>query len=245
MGKMIEVPFGGKTIPAYLAPPSGEIKGGLILIHEVWGLVDHIKVVADRFAAEGYVVVAPDLLSETDIAAHVGTLNIDLFDPEKRSEAQPKMRELTAPMKSPEFGHETVAKLKSLFEYVYGHAEVKQNVMVCGFCFGGTYSYALVVNEPRLKAAVTFYGHASEDINELKQIKCPILAFYGEKDQDLVNALPELKENMKAANVDFEAVVYPNCGHAFFNDTNKFTYNEPAAHDAWHRTLAFFEKQLL
>jgi carboxymethylenebutenolidase len=112
-------------------------------------------------------------------------------------------------------------------------------VAVCGFCFGGSYSYSLAISESRLKAAVPFYGHASTEISELQKINCPVLAFYGEKDENLMSTLPELKENMKAAGVNYEAVVYPNCGHAFFNDTNKFAYNQEAATDAWQRTLRF------
>ena len=239
MGRMLNLPSGDKTLDCYLAEPTGETKGGLILIHEVWGLVDHIKSVADRFGAEGYMVLAPDLLSETDIAANVGTLNIDLFDPEKRSEAQPKLRALTAPMQVPEFGQKTIAKLKDCFDYLYNQAGLKQNVAVCGFCFGGSYSYSLAINEARLKAAVPFYGHVSTEISELQKINCPVLAFYGEKDENLMATLPELKQNMKAAGVNYEAVVYPNVGHAFFNDTNKFTYNQAVATDAWQRTLRF------
>lgn len=241
MGHMLDLPFEDQAVDCYLAEPTGDTKGGLILIHEVWGLADHIKSVADRFAAEGYLVLAPDLLSETDIAAKAGSLRVDLFDPEKRSEAQPKIRALTAPIQAPEFALRTIAKLKVCFDYLYAQPAVKQRVAVSGFCFGGTYSYSLAINENRLKAAVPFYGHATTDIAELKKISCPILAFYGEKDENLMTTLPELKQNMKSAGVNYEAVVYPNCGHAFFNDTNEFTYNQAAATDAWQRTLKFLE----
>lgn len=244
MGQMLELPSGDQTLNCYLAQPTGEAKGGLILIHEVWGLVDHIKSVADRFAAEGYLVLAPDLLSETDIAANAGSLRLDLFDPEKRSQAQPKMRALTAPIQSPEFAQKTIAKLKNCFDYLYNQPATRHNVAVCGFCFGGSYSYSLAVNESRLKAAVPFYGHASNEVSELKKISCPVLAFYGENDENLVGTLEELKKNMKVAGVNFEAIVYPNCGHAFFNDTNKFTYNQAAATDAWRRTLQFLDSQV-
>ena len=241
MGHVIEVPHDGQPLDCYLAEPSGETKGGLILIHEVWGLSDHIKSVADRFAAEGYLVLAPDLLSETDIAAQAGSLRLDLFDPEKRSEAQPKMRALTAPLQAPDFAGKAVAKLKSCFDYLYAQTAVRQNVAVCGFCFGGSYSYSLAISENRLKAAVPFYGHSTADVAELSKINCPVLAFYGEKDENLMATLPELKANMKTAGVNYEAIVYPGCGHAFFNDTNKFTYNQDAATDAWQRTLGFLE----
>ncbi len=245
MGQMLGVPSGDTTIQCYEAVPKGVTKGALLLIHEIWGLNDHTKSVADRFAAEGYYVLAPSLLSEIDIADHAATLQLDLFNPEKRNEAQPKIRALTAPIHTPEFGQKTVSRLKNCFEYLYNQPSVQQKVAVCGFCFGGSYSYSLAMSEDRLKAAVPYYGHVTTEVNELRNIHCPILAFYGEKDENLMATLPELKEAMKTADVNFEAVVYPNCGHAFFNDTNPYAYNEEAASDAWRRTLSFLETNIV
>lgn len=243
---MIQLKSGDKEFPAYVArPSSGEVKGGLIVVHEVWGLAEHIKDVAERFADEGYLVLAPDVLSETGIEEKVTPgLAEALFDPERRSSVQPKLRELMAPLHVPGFGGETIAKLRSCFDYLFEQAETKQRLAITGFCFGGTYSFGLAASEPRLKAAVPFYGHADYSIKELKNITCPILAFYGESDENLMQSLPELKEKMKQANVDFTPVVYPDCGHAFFNSTNRFTYNPVAAQDAWQRTLSFLEANL-
>lgn len=241
---MTEFMHDDQNFPVYISEPKGDVKGGLIVIHEIWALNDHTKNIADRYADEGYVVVAPDLLTMTDIAKHADTLSLDLFNPEKRNEAQPKLRELMTPTREPEFGTATLAKLKVCFDYLYELPEVKQKVAVTGFCFGGSYSYTLAINEPRLTAAVPFYGHAPLDIAELKKITCPILAFYGENDENLMNNLPELKELMSQAGVDFTAVTYPGAGHAFFNDTNHFAYNEAAAQDSWQRALEFLDKHM-
>jgi carboxymethylenebutenolidase len=234
MGIMQDLESGGQNFGVYIATPVGDIKGGVIVIHEVWGLVDHIKAVADRFAEEGYLALAPDLLSETDIAAHAThELQEDFFNPEKRNEAQTKMRALMAPIQEPEFASKTIDKLKICFDYLYNLPEVKYLVAVSGFCFGGSYSYSLAIAEPRLKLALPFYGHVTTDISELSKIKCPLRAFYGQNDERLISSLPEVKAAMKQAGVDFEAKVYPDCGHAFFNDSNRFAYYEPAAKDAW------------
>lgn len=244
MGKMIELDYNGTPLEVYEAVPDGDIKGGLIVIEEVWGLTNHIKNVADRFAAAGYYVLAPELLSETRIKEHADTLMLDLFNPEKRSAAQPKLRALMAPMHEPDFGDKTVGRVQACFDYLYARPETGQWVAVTGFCFGGSYSFALAVSEPRLKAVVPFYGHADlEHPEKLKAIACPVLAFYGEKDENLVKDLPELKEKMADAGVDFTAQVYPGCGHAFFNDTNPYACNEAAAHDAWQRMLAFLQER--
>ena len=245
MGQMITVGNATATFHAYLSEPSGPPKGGLVMLHEIWGLVDHAKEVADRFAAEGYLVVAPDLLSDVGITQEVAAeLQQTLADPETRSKAQPRMRELTAPLRSPEFAERTTNTVQACFNHLEGVAGLAGRVAVTGFCFGGTYSFALAVKEPRLRAAVPFYGHSEYTEEELRGINCPVLAFYGERDAALVDQLPSLEAKMAAAGVDFEAVVYPGTGHAFFNDTNPRTYDQHAAVDAWRRTLDFLRRSL-
>jgi carboxymethylenebutenolidase len=243
MGEMIELSAGGKQFPAYVARPSGEVKGALIVIHEVWGLVNQMKGVADRFAAEGYLALAPEFLGELGITEKLaGELQSELFDPERRHKAQPKIRERMAPMQAPGFGEATLAGVQECFSYLAGQAGVNGRIGITGFCFGGSYSFSLAVHQPKLKLAIPFYGHADFSVEELKAITCPILAFYGENDERLMTALPELKTKMKEAGVDFRPQVYPNCGHAFFNETNPFAYNKAAAEDAWEKTLSFIAK---
>lgn len=233
------------NIPIYKAEPKGESKGGILLIHEVWGLSDHVKDVADRFARQGYLVYAPDFLSETDIAEKVTSeLQQDLFDPKKRNEVQPKLREMMAPLQSPEFARVTIDKVKVCFDFLYQDKESRQSTAVVGYCFGGTYSFHLAAHEPRLRAAVAYYGHADLTEEQLEGINCPILAFYGANDERLVEGLPELEKNMEATSVNFTGKVYENAGHAFFNDTNKYAYNKPAADDSWRLTLKFLTENL-
>jgi carboxymethylenebutenolidase len=243
MSKDIALEVGDKSLPVYVAEPPGEARGGVIVIEEVWGLTDHIKNVCDRVAAEGYLVVSPNLLAETDIEEMVSDdLAESLFDPERRSAVQPQLRTIMAPIQAPDFAEGATVKLRATYDYLAG--KVGDNIAVMGFCFGGTYSFQLAVTEPKLKAAIPFYGHAEFSVEHLSRIKCPVLAFYGEQDERLIAQLSELKANMAAAKVDFQPVVYPDCGHAFFNDTNKFAYNAAAAADAWQKTLAFLETNL-
>lgn len=233
------------NLPAYHSyPDDGEKHPGLIVIHEIWGLDDHIKDVANRFAAEGYSVLAPNLFHDVSFASKI---NPGLFDemnnPATRDEAQKKMRELFAPMQSPEFAQDMVVKLKKCVDYLLADEHVDGQIGVLGFCFGGTYSFALATNDSRIKAAAPYYGHPpkSEDI---PGIACPILAFYGDQDANLMQSLPQLREDMQKNRKQFEAVVYPNAGHAFFNDTNARMYNPRAAQDAWGKTLTFLSKNL-
>lgn len=244
MGAMTKLMYNDNEFEAYVAEPKGKIRGAVLVIHEVWGLSDHIKSVTDRFAAEGYVALAPDLLAETDIAAHADELQLDLFDPKKRNAAQPKLRQLMAPMQEPGFAEKALGRLRVCFDELYDRTDGERRVAVVGFCFGGSYSLSLATQESRLRAAVPFYGHAPEDQDAYKDIACPVLAFYGEQDSGLVDDLPQLQRHMEAAGVDFTAKVYDGCGHAFFNDSNKFAYNEAAARDAWQLTLKFLSKNL-
>ncbi len=233
------------NIPIYKAEPTGDCKGGILLIHEVWGLSDHIKDVADRLAKEGYLVYAPNLLSDTDIETYVTPeLQKDLFNPKKRNEVQPVLRKLMTPLQSPEFARITIDKVKVCFDFLYDEEEVQHSVSVLGYCFGGTYSYHLAAHEPRLKAAVAYYGYADLTPEQLEGIKCPILAFYGVNDERLMETLPELENNMESASVNFTYKVYKNAGHAFFNDTNPFAYQEDAAVDSWKLTLDFLAKAM-
>lgn len=241
---MLTLKYETAEFPVYIARPTGTAKGGIIIVHEVWALNDHTKSIADRYAAEGYVALAPNLLTMTDIAKYADQLSLDLFNPEKRSEAQPKLRALMVPMQTEDFDQTTLGKLDACFDYLYTMPETAQNVAITGFCFGGGYSYKMAIREPRLRAAVPFYGRAPLDADVLRTIVCPILAFYGENDEGLMKDLPELEEKMHEADADYEAVVYAGCGHAFFNDTNPYAYDETAAKDAWKRTLKFLDQHI-
>jgi carboxymethylenebutenolidase len=245
MGRMIELES-GEAFPAYVAEPQGEVRGGLIVIHEIWGLVDHIKDVADRFAAEGYVVVAPDLLSHVGVDAHIGLeLQKVMSSPDERvrSEGQPRLRQATSAMYAPEFAAWAVPALKRTVDLVAEQDGVDGRVGVVGFCFGGSYSFTLATVDDRIRAAVPFYG-SPPPTADLGSIVGPVLAFYGERDQRILSTLPQVTEGMHDAGVDFRPHVYPGVGHAFFNDTNPRTYDAATADDAWQRTLAFLDEAL-
>ena len=233
-------------VRAYRAEPNGPPKGGVIVIHEIWGLVDHITGVADRFAAEGYLAIAPDLLSDAGVTPEVGQEIFRLVnDPDdaKRTAAQPRMREQMAPAYAPEFAAGAVSKLRLIVDALEETPGIDGRIAVTGFCFGGTYAFALVADDDRLQAAVPFYGTAP-DLDTISDIHCPVLAFYGAQDERLMNDLPRVEADMEESAIDFEDVVYPDAGHAFFNDTNPRTYRASDAADAWQRTLAFLESRL-
>ena len=240
------------TVPAYVARPEGDVKGALVLIHEIWGLVDHIKNVADRFAAEGYVVIAPDILSSTGVTPEVGLELASLVfsaDEQTRADAQPLLRERLAPSNDPAYAEWAVGALKSAVDYLekqLGREEpgVHRRIGVTGFCFGGSYTFALAAADARVRAAVPFYGYPPETTS-IATIGCPVLALYGDTDERLMSTLPQLTASMADAGVRFTAQTYENAGHAFFNDTNRITYVPDVAADAFARTLAFLRTNLV
>ena len=224
---------------AYVATPAGPVRGGIVVIHEIWGLQDHITDIADRFAAEGYLAVAPDLLSHVGLAPDVGAELLRLrtsADPAEQTRVQPMMREKMAPMRAPQYADWAVQALRHTVDYTAGQPGVVNRVGVVGYCFGGSYSFALAAADDRILVAVPFYGSPPEQ-TEIAAIHCPVLAFYGDRDERLMDSLPAVTDAMAKAGVDFTAKVYPGVGHAFFNDRNPHSYDATAAADAWQRTL--------
>ena len=240
-------------IPAYHVYPDsskGRAGGsgknpGLVVIHEIWGLVPHIKDVADRFAAQGYSVLAPNLFNTLALEGKADqSLLARMQEPSTRDEAQKTMREVFAPVRAPEFGAVAVSMLKECVEYLASDKGVDaEHIGVTGFCFGGTYSFALAAADHRIKAAVPFYGQPLAP-EKIKDLQCPVLAFYGAHDTALADSLPALKAAMQKEGKDFTAVMYPDTGHAFFNGTNARMYNAADAADAWAKTLEFLTKNL-
>jgi carboxymethylenebutenolidase len=241
---LMHIPYANSGIPVYISCKDDTNRPAVILIHEVWGLNDHIKDIAGRLCSEGFMVLAPDLLANTEMEKVLDpNLQKVIFDEKEKLKHQTEIRRMWTPLKSPEFAKETVDKLQACFDYLLSLGNVK-NIGVIGFCFGGTYSFNLAIAQPKLKAAVPFYGHFDHTDDEISKISCPVLAFYGEKDTNLTDSLPELEKRMKMAEKDFNYSVYPNCGHAFFNETNPLTFNKAAAEDSWKHALDFLHQHL-
>ncbi len=236
----ISINYNNGEFPAYLVSNENAVSA-VILIEEIWGLNDHIKDVSERVAGLGYTVLAPELLEDSGVLEKISPeIFMEMRNPETRDEAQKKMREATAPLHTPEFGKDAIAKLQATFDLLKSKQIEKIGVM--GFCFGGTYSYAFTASNPEIKACIAFYGQPP--LENIAGINCPVMGFYGEKDKRLMDSLPQLEEQMSKYNKDFTHKVYKNTGHAFFNNTNQMTFNKEAAEDAWKLTNDFLKKYL-
>lgn len=192
----------------------------VILIQEYWGLTDHIKDIAGRYAAEGFIAVAPDLY-RGEIAA----------SPE---EAKKLMDNL-----------ETEDGLNTIDEAIK-NAQEKFGVTrtgITGYCMGGTFALQAACKLDGIHAAAPFYGDIPDEFS-LKDLKCPVLFISGKKDKWInPEKVAELERIAKANLLPVESVAY-EADHAFFNNTRPEVYDEEAAKDAWKKVLEFFNKNL-
>jgi len=223
----------GATEPITFVGPKGrtllgawaaaeEARGGVLVIHENRGLNDHIRSVAGRLAGDGYSALAIDLLSEEG-----GT---DSFsDPAEATAALSQV--------PPErFDADMTAGVTELKRRVRG-----KRVAVVGFCFGGGMVWRLLASrEPRLAAAVPFYGPFPEN-GDLSGSKAAVLAIYAGLDTRVNATLPVAEAALEAAGLEHEIVIFPNVNHAFFNDTGA-RYDPEAAALAYARMLEWFAR---
>jgi carboxymethylenebutenolidase len=224
----VQYPSGNVTMKAFVAAPNTkERRPTVIVIQEWWGLTDHIKDIARRYAAEGYVAIAPDLYSRlghalTTDAGEAGKLMNTL-------KQEDGLTDLNA----------TVAYLTSVPE-VDG-----ARIGVTGFCMGGSYALMLPCVNPAIKAAVPFYGQVPNPDAPLQQLSAPVLYLYGEDDGWITKAdVQRLAAALKKYNKPGEIKTYPGAPHAFFRDNDPSVYRPEAAKDAWGRTKAFFKQHL-
>ncbi len=224
----VQYPNGTVTVRAYVAAPqTKEKRPAVIVVQEWWGLTDHIKDIARRYAAEGYVAIAPDLYSRLG--------NALTTDPVEAGKLMNTLKQ-----------EDGLADLNATVTYLMFVAEVDaKRIGVTGFCMGGSYALMLPCVNADIKAAAPFYGQVPNPDTPLQNLAAPVLYIYGEDDgwitkADVQRLAAALKKYQKAG----EIKTYPGAPHAFFRDTDKTVYRPDAAKDAWARTLAFFKQHL-
>lgn len=222
MGQMIDFPANGGTCSGYLAAPDD--KGpGIVVIQEWWGLVDHIKDVCDRLAAEGFVALAPDLY-RGEIAT-------------EPDEASKKMMELKI--------DEAAKDMGGAFDYMRTSPTVFPHGVGCvGFCMGGALSLVLATRRP-VGAAVVYYGLPNKE-PDYSKVEGSVLIHFAEHDgwASAENAQPML-DKLDALGIETEVHTYPGTSHAFFNDSRPEVYDKQAAELSWSTTIEFFRKHLV
>ena len=225
-GSMVSLKSGDETIQAYLAVPEKPARGGpaIVVIHEWWGLTDWVKGVADRYAAEGYVTIAPDLyrgqVAKDPELAHELLRGL----PDSRAR-----RDVLA----------AAAYLKSRADLA------PKKTAVIGFCAGGRLSQLAALDKGPFDACVMCYGSPESDVARLKTLKGPLLGIFGANDRGIgADQTGPLAAALEKAGKPGSAVhVYPGVGHAFLRDAGS-PAGEEQAKLAWGEIDAFFTKQL-
>jgi carboxymethylenebutenolidase len=221
MGKMIELNASdGYKLTAYRADPAGKPRGGIVVIQEIFGVNSHIEQVADGYAADGYVAIAPSMFDRVQ-------KNVDLgYSPDDIAKGREIRGKVTNDM-----------AVKDAEAAVKAAASVGK-VGIVGYCWGGLVAWLAAAKVPGLSAAVPYYGGGILDNADLKP-KVPLMGHFGDKDQHIpVEGVKKLAEKHK----EHQIFIY-SADHGF-NCDQRGSYNAPAAKQARERTLAFFRKHI-
>jgi carboxymethylenebutenolidase len=212
----------GSTAAGYLSLPASGRGPGVLVIQEWWGLVGHIKNVCDRFAAEGFAALAPDLYhgqtaTEPDSAGKLFmALNVARAEQDLRGAAR----------------------------YLADHSSTARLGAV-GFCMGGQLALFAATTNPSIGATVNFYGIHPNVKPDYGRLSGPVLGLYAERDTFVTPAVArEVDRAITVAGKQSEVHIYPGVDHAFFNEDRPEVYDRAAAEDAWRRTLAFLRRHL-
>jgi carboxymethylenebutenolidase len=228
MGELVEFPSNGSTAGGYLAPAAEGAGLGVVVVQEWWGLVPHIRDVCDRFAAEGFTALAPDLY-------HGATVPVGEPDEAKKASMALDLERAARDMAG---ATDHLAE----HEAVRGHG-----LGVVGFCMGGGLALWLATLRPdRVRAVVPFYGLAPRGHEpDWSRLEAAVEGHYAEHD-DLAGpqVASDLEERLAALGKEVRMFVYPGTRHAFFNDTRPEVHDPDAARQAWVRTLEFLRAKL-
>lgn len=214
----------GESVAAFQVRPKERGRfPAIIVIHEWWGLNDHIRDVAMRFGREGYVALAPDLYG--------GKVTKDM------DEASRLMSALKA--------EDALRTLNGAVDYLKRQEFVRADALgVVGFCMGGTFALLLPCHNSSIRAAAPFYGQVPDPPDPIARLAAPILYIYGDQDAWItMKDVERLREALKKYGKSGEIKIYP-APHAFFNDTRPDVYRPEAARDAWQQVTAFFARHL-
>jgi carboxymethylenebutenolidase len=221
----VTFPGSGVTVMGYFARPAGGTgakRPGVIVIHENQGLTAHIKDVTRRLAKAGYLALAVDLLSRQGGTAKAAA-----------GTASGLLGQLS--------GADAVADMNAGVAYLESQTDYNGKVGVVGFCYGGGMTMRLAANQPKIKAAVPYYGTPPAPESQMANTSAAILAHYGANDSRVNGSIPTLEANLTGKT--YEKRIWENSNHAFNNDTGG-NYNESSAVRAWTDTLSWFARHL-
>ena len=201
----------------------------VIVIHEIYALSDWIRGVADQLAADGFIAIAPDLISGKGPGGG-GSESVD------RDGAVALIRGLDP--------QEVTRRLKAAAAYATALPAARSEVGIVGYCWGGSTSFRMAAEWPELKAAVVYYG-GSPATEALAAIQAPVLGHYGGDDARVNATIPDAQAEMERLGKFYELNIYEGAGHGFLRQQNgREGASMAATRAAWPRTVAFFREHL-
>ncbi len=227
----VNLPSGGTPIRTWISYPERKDRAPVVLvIHEVFGLSDWIRAVADQLAREGYIAVAPDLVSG------MGPNGGGSDSVASRDDVVKLVRALAA--------DQAIARLNAVRDYAIHLPAANGRSATVGFCWGGGTSFAYAAAQPALDAAVVYYGTAPAAA-ELARVHAPVLGLYGGDDARVDATIAPAAAEMKRLGKPYDPHVYDGAGHGFLRQQDgRDGANLKATRDAWPRTLAFLSERL-
>jgi carboxymethylenebutenolidase len=216
-GEWVDIKSGARTIKAFVVYPERKDKAPVVLvIHEISGLTDWVRGICDQLAENGVIGIAPDLLSGQTLS-----------DPDAARKAISELPK-----------EQIKSDLNATADYALKIPAGNGTLAVCGFCWGGGWTFGYASVNPKLKAAYSFYGVAVDNPADAAKISCPVYGFYAEKDERVNATIPKAEELMKSAGKTYEPVIYKGATHGFMREgemPNADEANRKAREDAWAR----------
>ncbi|MBA2564142.1 MAG: dienelactone hydrolase family protein [Gemmatimonadetes bacterium] len=220
----------GDSLRAFVVYPEREDAApALIVIHEIFGLTDWIRSVADRYAAEGFIAIAPDLLW----GRGPGGGGTDSYPDQDAVVAA--IRELPPAL--------VKERLDAARTYLERLPAGNGRVGTVGFCWGGHQAFQYAVDQSELDATVVFYGSPPDDLERVSAIRAPVLGLYGGEDNRVNASIPDAERAMQAAGKRYEREIYAGAGHGFLRESERKA-NADAAARAWPRSVEFLRAAL-
>lgn len=235
-GEWAMVPLAGRdSLRVWVVYPERATKAPVVVVvHEIFGLTTWVRAVADQLAADGFIAVAPDLLtgkrlpmSPDDFTTRAGGVD----------SARAVISTLT--------DAEIVRGIDAAARYGTSLPAATSKWGVTGFCWGGTAAFLSAASFPTLSAAVPFYGAVTPSRMDLTKARAAVLAFYGEKDARVNATIPVADSALRAAGATFDKAIFPGAGHGFLRQQEgQEGANAAATRQAWPRTIAWFRQYL-
>lgn len=222
-GQTVSFTAGQTQFGAYIVRPAGEGPfPGIVIIHEIFGLTENIKDIAQRFADVGYVALA-----------------VDLFTGRNRTVC---MFRFMGQMLLTPLNNTSVHALKEALTFLAQQPGVDtEKLGAIGFCMGGGFAIAWACTDNRLKAIAPYYGSNPRPLEAVSRL-CPVVGSYPDKDFTTAQG-QKLDVELDRYNIAHDIKIYPGAKHSFFNDKGR-NYNEAAAKDSWQRVMAFFQEHI-